>query len=371
MPSVIVVGAGVIGLAVADALAQQGAQVAVLDMRSPGRGASQASAGILAPYTEADEQSPLLQLGVRSLSLYDGFVNGIAERSGRVIEFARSGTLEVALDDEDLARLTTSRAWLDRSGVRSEWLDPSALRQLEPAVTERALCGLTVGEHGFVGVPSLVIALAASARLGGATIESPVEAVEVIPRKDGVVVRTASRRFSADHVVVAAGSWSRRVRVAGVPTLPMRPVRGQLLHLRWQVGRPPSSVVWGPRCYIVPWSNHTVLVGATVEDVGFDESVTVAGVRALTSAATELLPEVEGATLLEARAGLRPVLPDRLPAIGPISTVPRVIMATGHYRNGILLAPLTARIVADYVLGGTIDPAFAITTPDRDLGGAG
>jgi len=365
MPSVIVVGAGIIGAAVADALAQRGAEVAVLEMRSTGSGASHASAGILAPYTEADEQAPLLPLGIRSLSLYDEFISGIAGRSGRTIEYARSGTLEVALDVEDEARLKVSRDWLDRVGVRAEWLDPAELRSCEPAVTDRALGGLFIRDHGFVGVPSLVTALASSARLSGATFESPVEVVEIVPRPSGVELRAGDRRFSADYAVVAAGSWSRRVRVAGVPAFPVRPVRGQLLHLRWNGDGRPSRIVWGPRCYTVSWSDGAMLVGATVEDAGFDESVTAAGLQALTSAVAELLPDAARATLLDARAGLRPALPDHLPAIGPLSSAPRVVMATGHYRNGILLAPLTARIVAEYVLTGSTDPAVAVTTPDR------
>jgi glycine oxidase len=253
---VLVVGAGVIGAAVADALARRGADVTVLDMRSPGRGASQASAGILAPYIEAHQDSPLLQLGLRSLDLFDAFVAGASERSGRQVEYARTGTLEAALNEDDAARLKAAKAWLDSRGVANEWIDAAGVRSVEPAVTATSVGGLLVPKHGFVGVSSLIDALVHSARFGGAVFESPVEVVDIEPNLNGdqVLVRADARRYSADAVVVASGSWSGRVRIKGVSPLPVRPVRGQLLHLRWPGALPVGRIVWGPRCYTVPWS---------------------------------------------------------------------------------------------------------------------
>src|SRR5258708_15311491 len=169
----------------------------------------------------------------------------------------------------------------------------------------------------------------------------------------------------ADAVVLAAGAWTNAID--GIRTPPLRPIRGQLLHLGW-TGRPISSIVWGPECYIVPRIDGTLLVGATVEDVGFDERTTAAGVRDLLDAACELLPEGWGATFIEARAGLRPVTPDELPAIGVDPGVPGVVHASGHYRNGVLLAPITARLVADWIVDGTRDPALDAFRPDRFAG---
>jgi glycine oxidase len=335
-------------------------------MRSPGRGASQASAGILAPYTEAHHDSPLLPLAIRSLDLYDGFIAGIAARSGRTIEYARSGTLEVALDDDDVARLTAASRWLTDVGVRHEWLDGSKVREVEPTASPSAVGGLLVPSHGFVGVMSLLNALVHSARVSGAVLEMSAEAADVESDSDHVVVRAGDRRYEADAVVIAAGSWSTRVRIQGTPEVPVRPVRGQLLHLRWPPSVPlPARVVWGPRCYTVPWQDRSLLVGATVEEVGFDERSTVEGVETLTRAVAELLPASRDASIEHVRVGLRPATTDGLPAIGPYCHHPRVTMATGHYRNGILLAPLTAEIVARWVVDGVEDPAFAVTTPDR------
>jgi glycine oxidase len=363
MSSVVVVGAGIIGVSIADALARRGSDVTVLDMRSAGRGASRASAGILAPYIEAHEHTPLLELGTRSLALFDDFVRGVEERSGRKVEYARSGTLEVALDEPDVSRLRGSKAWLDLIGVECEWLDPSRLRSEEPAVSRSAAGALFIGKHGFVGVSSLIGALVQSARLAGAVFESSIEVSQVESSPNHVEVRAGDRRYRADHLVLAAGSWSKRVRVSGAPVLPVRPVRGQLLQLAWPETPRPNRVVWGPRCYTVPWSDGALLVGATVEDVGFDESTTADGVRELTDAVSALLPGARGAAFIEARAGLRPALPDGLPAIGPL--VPRVTAATGHYRNGILLAPLTAALVSGLLYDDVVDPAIQLTDPHR------
>jgi glycine oxidase len=365
--NVLVIGAGIIGAAVAEAIARRGAAVTVVDMRSAGRGASQASAGILAPYTEAHERTRLLDLGTRSLSMFDGFVAGIRERSGRPIEYARSGTLEVALDDRDESRLRASKAWLDATDVRSEWLNAPDLCALEPAVHPSARGGLLTGAHGWVGVSSLVLALVESAKRAGASFEAPVEAIEVVPQGDrGVDVHAGVRRYTADAVVVAAGSWGGRVKIVGAPPIPVRPVRGQLLHLRSAPGAVrPSRVAWSRDCYVVPWPDGSLLVGATVEDAGFDERVTADGLRRLAQAAEDLLPGVADAGLVAARAGLRPASPDGLPIVGPLPAAPSVCAATGHYRNGVLLSPLTASIVADWVLDGRRDPAIDVTTPGR------
>jgi glycine oxidase ThiO len=363
-------GAGIIGATIAEALATRRAEVTVLDMRAPARGASHAAAGMLTPYIEADGNNPLLGLCTRSLALYDEFVARLLEVSRGGIEYARTGTLEVALDEDEEARLLGTKVWLDTAGVDSEWLDGDAVRVFEPSVTPAALGGLFTPDHGLVGAESLVNALVQQAKLAGATFEFPVEIFSVEQQGTVVEVKAADRQYVADAVVIAAGSWSRRVRVASVAPLPVRPIRGQLLHLQWCEGDQPGRIVWGPHCYAVPWSDGSLLVGATSDDVGFDEGTTVAGVQSLTTGAIELLPHASGARLEAIRVGLRPQLPDGLPAIGPYTNAPRVVSATGHYRSGILLAPLTAELVVKYLLDGEHDAAFATTTPDRFVAGS-
>ncbi|MCC7044511.1 MAG: glycine oxidase ThiO [Acidobacteria bacterium] len=362
---VIVLGAGVIGATIAEALTQRGADVAVLDMRGPGRGASQASAGMLTPYIEADGSSQLLGLCTRSLALYDSFVARLLEVSRGGIEYARTGTLEVALDDDGVAKLLGTKVWLDTAGVESEWLDGNSVRVFEPSLTPATHGGLLTLDHGLVGVQSLINALVHQAKLAGATFEFPVEVLSIDQLGEYVEVRSAERTWTGDAVVLATGSWSRRLRIGGVPALPIRPVRGQLLHLQWCEGDLPGRICWGPHCYTVPWTDGSLLVGATVEDAGFDEGTTVAGVSALTSAVIDLLPHASGARIESVRVGLRPALPDEMPAIGPFTGAPRIVAATGHYRSGVLLAPLTAEMVVNYLLDGTHDAAFAATSPDR------
>jgi glycine oxidase len=364
---ILVIGAGIIGASVAQALARRGASVTVLDMRGAGRGASWASAGLLAPFTEAEEDSPLQRLGARSLALYDQFTETAAASSGRSIEYARTGTLEVALTDDEAKHLLDEKQRLENAGVRLQWIAGDDLRAFEPALSSSAAGGLFVRDHGFVGVPGLVSALAQSASFAGASFESPVEAIDVSSDARGVDVRADQRRYRADHVVLAAGTWTGRIRVKGLPPLPVHPVRGQLLHLRWAATPRPRHVVWSTGCYAVPWSDGRLLVGATVEDVGFDESVTVSGIQSLTAAVSAMLPGAGYAELIEARAGLRPATPDGLPFIGPVAAAPHVTVAAGHYRNGVLLAPVTAAMVEASILDGNRDEMMVFTDPNRDL----
>lgn len=347
---VIVIGAGVIGAASADALAAAGHAVHVIDMRGPGRGASAASAGVLAPFIEAHDGDAWLDMCVESLALYDTFVDSLRARSKRIVQYDRSGTLEVAVSPDDVGRLTSLKSWLDARGVAAEWLDGAAAKTFEPAIGASALGALHIGPHGFVAVADLIGALTHAASLAGASFESPAEAVSVTSSKESVTVAIGDRSLSADAVVVATGSWSGRVKVDGAPAAEVRPIRGQLLHLKWPEDQAmPKHVVWSPRCYAVPWADGSLLVGATVEDVGFDERSTVSGVHDLMAAAGDVLPASWRATLKEVRVGLRPEPLGGLPIIGPSPSSSRVILATGHYRNGVLLAPLTAKKVTDAI----------------------
>ena len=347
---IVVIGAGVIGAASADALAADGHQVHMLDMRGLGRGASQASAGVLAPFIEGHHGDPLLDLCTESLALYDDFIARVRERSGRPVEYARSGTLEVAMTEADQARLEALHGALTMQGVDAEWLDASAAHAADPAISAHTRGALRIAAHGFVHVPQLVAALVQSALFRGATLEVPTEVIRVEPSKAGVKVVIDGDVRACDAAVIAAGSWSSRVRVAGLPPIEVRPIRGQLLHLEWPAHLPmPTQVVWAERCYTVPWADRTLLVGATVEDVGFDERSTVAGVHGLMDAVGEILPGAWQAALKEVRVGLRPAPAAQVPLIAPASNSPRVILATGHFRNGVMLAPLTARKVVELV----------------------
>ncbi len=364
MISAIVIGAGVVGASIAWELAAAGVRVTLLDARTPGDGATRASAGVLCPYIEGHPASPLRDLGRDSLDMYDEFIVRLRRDSGRDIVYERSGTLEIALTAQEAERLAASSAALWKEGVEARWVPAAVIPDLEPNVSTSAAGGLFIPMHGFVGATSLTLAAVAAAEQRGAEVIADAGAIEVRPAPErGVSVTTPTREWNADVVVMAAGSWSSRVRVEGADPVPVKPIRGQLLQLTSRPGllrRP----IWGEAGYLVPWPDGSVLVGATVEDVGFDESNTEDARHALLEMAVALVPALQEADLVDARAGLRPKGPDDLPLVGRSRAVPGLIYATAHYRNGVLLAPLTA----DLVRRLAIDPAattIAALEPSR------
>jgi glycine oxidase len=333
----------------------------MFEARTVGAGATQASAGMLAPFVEAHEGGPLFDLGVRSLDMYDEFIGHVSAESGLAVEYRRCGTLQVALDAAAAERLRHSVA----PAGPQEWLDGAAARARESALAASVEGAVFVATHGYVAVPPLMDALAWAALRHGVQIEAAHRVIGVRTGKDGITISTEDgTSWSADYAVVAAGSWAGRLDAHDPALAEVRPVRGQLLRLHWR-GAPLRQIVWGPDCYVVPWQDDTVLVGATMEEVGFDERTTAAGVRDLLDAVCDLLPEAWRATFIEARVGLRPATPDALPLLGPSARSNRIVHATGHYRNGVLLAPLTAHIIAELIAGGREDPALQLLRESR------
>jgi glycine oxidase len=320
---------------------------------------------VLAPYIEAHPGSPLLDLTVRSLSTFDPFVERVRESSGMAVPYRRSGSLEVVTQPEGVARLTALAATLSSCGVAAELLDERGVREAEPHLSTGVAGGLLVPSHGFVGAFSLTEALSAGARRHGARFVRNGRALRIGRAGSELVVETTHVKLTGRAAVLAAGSWSGGIGIDGVSdAVPVKPIRGQLVQLAWS-GPAMRRVLWGESCYLVPWDDRTLLVGATVEDAGFDERTTAAGVRDLIDAACELVPHAWTAGFSGARAGLRPATPDELPVIGPSSVVPNLMYATGHYRNGILLSPLTAQLVADAMLEHRLDPVLQTTSPQR------
>jgi glycine oxidase len=319
---------------------------------------------VLAPYIEAHDREPLFALTVRSLEMYDRFVKEAADESGVTIEYRRCGTLEVATDRAAAERLKAIATTIGDPTLM-HWLEAPAARREEQGLAESIEGALLVPHHGYVAVAALTEALAWAALRHGAQLEAAHRVTGVRSEGQGLAVLTEDGSvWPAEQVVVAAGSWSGQIGAGDTTTAPVRPVRGQLLRLRWS-GHLLSRVVWGPDCYVVPWENGTVLVGATVEDVGFDERATAAGVRDLLEAVCELLPDAWRASFIEARVGLRPATADGLPIIGRSQELPRMVYATGHYRNGILLAPLTAHLIAELIVEGREDPILQALRPGR------
>lgn len=362
---IIVIGSGIVGCAIAYELARRGSSVDIVDDRPIGMGATQASAGVLAPYIEAREGSPLLDLTIRGLALYDEFVSRVSADSGIAMPYHRTGTLDVALDDDDLRARTIAAELLARRGVSALLLDAAAVRKEEPQIASGAIGALLIEAHGYVGAMDLTRALAAAARKAGARLLEPNRVRRISRRGGDIMLETDRGMLRARAAILAAGSWSSQIAIEGVEApVPVRPVRGQLLSLAWR-GAALRRVTWSSRCYLVPWDDGTLLVGATVEDAGFDERTTAAGVRDLLDAACDVVPHASAAGFNGARAGLRPATPDELPILGESTVMPGLFYATGHYRNGVLLAPLTAVLLADALLNRATDPLLATAGPAR------
>jgi glycine oxidase len=360
----VVIGAGVIGCAVADELARRGASVLLVDARGVGQGATQASAGVLAPYIKGIRPGPLQALAARSLADYDRFIDRVADSSGATIHYVRPGSITVATAEESADDLRDWAGALATAGVRCSLLDGPAACAAEPRLAPDVTAGLLVPDHGIVAAGELTRALSGAAAMRGVQVRTPARVRRIAWRRSAIDVDIDGDHLAARAVVLAAGSWSGEIEIEGVPPLPVRPVRGQLMQLAWS-GPPLARSTWGSRCYLVPERTGTLLVGATTEDAGFDERATVAGVRDLLDAACDLVPHAWQAGFVAARVGLRPGTPDHLPIIGPSGRMPGLVYATGHFRNGVLLAPVTAEIVADIVLEGRSDPMIERLGPQR------
>ena len=364
-PDIIVIGAGIVGCAVAYELSRRGASVHIVDDRPPGMGATQASAGMLAPFTEAkDRNTTFLDLAVRSLDLYDEFVSRVTQTSQLPVGYKRTGTIDVASTDERMSSLRDIASRLNARGVALSLLDEKAARAEEPQLGQSVRGALLIGAHGYVQAGELTRALVAAARCHGAQVIEGSRVRRVVKQERDLVVETGRGSLTAAAVVVTAGSWSGQIDVGTGAHVPVRPVRGQLLHLAWQ-GQPLRRVTWGDHCYLVPWDDGTVLVGATMDEVGFDERTTVEAISDLMTAARELVPSAAGAALASARVGLRPGTPDALPIVGWSRAVPGLMYATGHFRNGVLLCPVTAQIVARAIIDDENDPVLAAIGPQR------
>ena len=294
--------------------------------------------------------------------MYREFVDHAAADANQSVEFDRSGTLQIALNADEATKLRDATDSLSAHGVAHTLFDAAALRRFDSSVTPEAVGALHIPDQGYVAAADLTRVLAAAAARRGATFDAiPVLGVE---GGDAARVRTAKDLVESDVVIIAAGSWSPTLAEPHANATAVKPIRGQLLQLRLRE-RPTPRIIWGGACYLVPRQDGAVLAGATVEDVGFDERATLSGVAHLLEAAVALMPQLRDAAFEEVRVGLRPMTRDELPAVGPSSTMPHVFYATGHYRNGILLAPLTARLVADLVLLGRVDDELALLRPER------
>ncbi|HSY38202.1 MAG TPA: glycine oxidase ThiO [Polyangia bacterium] len=348
---VAIIGGGIMGSAIALRLCQRGLGVTVIERGIPGAEASSAAAGILGPQMEAEGPGPLLELGLKSRALYPALAAELRELTSIDVGYDRSGVLAVAFDEAGEAALSARRAWQLARGLRVESLSGEAARAREPALGPTVRAALAFNDDAQVVARELARAFSQAAAGAGARFLTGRYVRRVLTDKGAVTgVELDGDVLPAAVVVVAAGSWSGLVEGAGVPATVVRPARGQLVSIET---RPPlfRHVVSAPGGYLVPRRDGTVLAGSTVEMAGFRKEVTVGGLAAILTMARTVIPALADAPVTGSWSNFRPFTEDHLPVLGATS-VRGLVLATGHFRNGILLAPITAQAIAELIATG-------------------
>lgn len=350
-PDVICVGAGVMGCAIAWVLAQRGARVVVLERSVPGAEASSAAAGMLGAQVESHAPGPFTSLCIASRARFGDWAARLAQATGIDVEHRVVGILRAAFDRDDADAVVAHATWQSEAGLSVDIVDGAKAREIEPALAPGAIVAAHFRDDGRVDPPRFLAALRIAAEKAGAEFRSGA-LVKRVAVEDGRAVGVemeSGERIEASDVVVAAGSWSTLVGGTPLAAGQVVPARGQIVEL----GLPSPitrGVVFGKRAYLSPRDDGRVLVGSTLEFVGYRRGVTAGAVRDLIGGAIDLLPALAGAELLRTWSSFRPYTKDELPIIGTSGTA-HLWLATGHFRNGILLSPITAEIVAALVAG--------------------
>jgi glycine oxidase len=367
---VLIIGGGVIGLCIARELDRAGCRrVFVVERGRCGEEASWAAAGMLAPNLETERTDDYYRFCCESNRMYPAFAAELESETGIDIQLDRSGTLFLAFTDDDLGAIRPRFEKQRAAGIEVDHLTREQIGEIEPAISSSVREGLLYPSDGQVENRRLLSALRQYAELREIRIIESAEVRELLVEHGRVAgVRTANHELRADHTVLATGAWTSLITIPGGQShVPIKPIRGQMIC--YEPGDLEfKRVICSPRGYLVPRSDGRILAGATVEDVGFDNQVTETAVEALRSAAAEMAQFLGGRRINERWAGLRPFAPDALPVIGMLSGLDGLTIATGHYRNGILLAPLTAKCVVEWLIYEKVSPYFARFSPDRFLG---
>jgi glycine oxidase len=367
-PMIAIVGGGICGLSIGWYLARSGKSVTVFDRGAAGRGATWAAAGLLAPGIEAEPgEEKLLPLLLESRDLWPGFARELESASGLAVDLRAEGTLAIALDRDQAEKLAFAFDYQRSLGFDMEWLGGREARALEPHLSPKVTAAVLSPLDAQVDNRKTALALIRAFKSAGGVLREQTPVDEILG--DGKTVRgirAGGEEFAASTVVLAAGAWSRGIE--GIPDSarpPVRPVKGQMLALSMPVDAPLlTRAVAGEGAYLVPRLGGELLIGATVEEQSFDTALTAGGIYELLRRAREAVPGIHDLPIAEMWAGLRPASRDDAPLLGPCALAGLVI-ATGHHRNGILLAPVTARVIADFILTGRLRDDLRIFAPSR------
>ena len=361
---VAIAGAGLVGSAIALELSRLGLQVALFDAQQPGQEASWASAGILSPAPENPAMIAMVELGKESLAMYPGFIELIEELSGTSTGYRSKGTIEALFSRHAQEELNTIVALHHGLGLTAEAISASDARKLEPALSEEIEAAVLRPEEASVDNRLLSCALLEAAKRSGTQIFAGASVQSISRQGDRCVgiVLGDGEQVSTSQTIIAAGCFSSQI--GGVePFAPVRPAKGQMVSLRLADTKI-ERVLWSERIYLVPRNDGRILAGATVEHIGFDKAVTASGIHSNLSGAIELAPALARAQVEETWAGLRPDTPDHMPIIGP-TDIEALVIAAGHYRSGVLLTPITAKLIGEHLTGKTLSADIDRFSPMR------
>ena len=364
----VIVGGGVIGLSIARQLALRGLRnVTVIERGEFGKEASWAAGGILAPQVEADRADEFFELARASRDLYPAFACALQDETGIDLQLEQTGTLYVGFTEDDEHEMRRRFHWQTRAGLRVEWLRGEDARRLEPNLSPHVRCALRFPDDWQVENRSLTEALVQANQKLGVQLIADCEIRSVrIGNKRVTGIESETTSIEAATVVIAAGAWTSDIKTSATNSsaVQIAPVRGQMLCFQTE---PPLTrhVIYSSRGYLVPRPNGRLLAGSTSEHVGFDKRVTDEGLASIKSMAFEIAPGLGSAAIVDSWAGFRPHAPDDLPVLGPAGEIDGLFYATGHYRNGILLAPITAEVIAEAVVNGKSSSFFESFSPDR------
>jgi glycine oxidase len=365
---ILIIGGGVIGLSIARALHKKGfPQITILERAALGKESSYAAAGMLAPQAETDKTDEFFQFCSESNRLYPQFAAELFDETDVDIELDRSGTLYLAFTNEDVKEIRNRFEWQTSAGLQVEHLTARETRQAEPFVSPDVLESLFFPNDWQVENRKVLHALHKYCDLYGIEIRENTEVKNLLIENNRVAgAETEREKFRAETVVLATGAWTSLIKAGNFLLPRVLPVRGQMISF-YTAKRIFSKVIYSPRGYLVPRADGRVLAGATVEDAGFDKTVNAEGIDFVREHALEIAPSLVNLEIQDTWAGLRPFAADGLPVVGECAEIENLLIATAHYRNGILLAPLTAQILADKIADGKDSDYFRFFSPKRFL----
>jgi glycine oxidase len=361
----VVAGGGLIGASIAFELAQAGLHVGVFDAREPGREASWAGAGIISPAPEGPAMFPLVALSKASAAIYPKFIKAVEQASGQNVEYRPDGAMEVFWEGDVREEISTLLAVYHGVGLRAEALTGERAKELEPGLMEEVQGGVLRPDESSLDNRALTQATLEAAKRKGVEIFAGNGATGIWQegrRCKGL--QLTSGNVEAKWTIIAAGCFSAKIEGAA-PYAPVSPAKGQMAVLRCEAVNI-QHVLWSENIYLVPRNDGRILAGSTVERIGFDRDVTAGGMKKIMNGAIELVPGLAKARIEETWAGLRPDSPDHLPILGP-TDVEGLLLATGHFRSGILLAPLTAQLMREWITTQKVSADWERFSPMRFL----